>query len=457
MGESSPPGLGAFLRIWLGQSISLFGSGLTAFAVGVWTFETTGSVTLFSLIAVAASLPPIFLSPFAGALLDRHDRRWLMILSDAGAALATGALVLLIWSGALQIWHLFVIAGLSAAFGTFQHPAFSAVTTLLVPREHLGRAAGLVQMGQAGAQILAPLVAGFLLIKIQLAGVIAVDLATFLLAVILLLTVRIPRPEVSVEGAGARSSLWREAAFGWHYIRRRGGLLRLLAYFAGLNFLVPLGMLLAVPLVLSFRTAAELGTVQAIGGIGFLVGSIFMAGWGGPKKKILGILGLAPLISVGLVVTGATASVPWIACGLFLVFFTFPILNGCSQAIWQTKVEPDVQGRVFAIRSLVAQGTAPLGFLLAGPLSDRVFGPLLAEGGPLADTFVGQVIGVGAGRGVGLLMVTMGGVFLVLTLLAFASGSLRRLEDELPDAVLPQAAAQEPSPTDSPEAEPQVG
>jgi MFS transporter, DHA3 family, macrolide efflux protein len=434
MSQSADRGFRSFVTIWIGQIVSMFGSGLTQFALGVWVYQKTGSVTLFTLIAVFATLPAISLSPFAGALVDRFDRRWLMILSDAGAAAATAALVLLLWADRLELWHLYVIVALISTANAVQFPAFGASITLLVPKQHFGRVGGMMQFGTSAAEILAPLLAGVLIGTLHIHGVIAIDLATFLFAAVMLLLIRIPRPEVSAAGAAGRGSLLRQAGFGWTYIRQRPGLLALLAYFSGINFLFPFGLVLATPLVLSFAGTEELGMVLAIGAAGSVVGSLVMSAWGGPKRKIHGILGLGPVLALGLVLAGLRPSVPLVAAGLFLAFSAIPILNASSQAIWQVKVEPDVQGRVFAMRRMIAQITAPLAFFLAGPLAENVFNPLLEPGGALAGS-VGAVLGTGEGRGIGLLLVIMGLAFLALTAIGYSYRRLRLLEDDLPDAV----------------------
>lgn len=430
-------GLKAFFTMWSGQVISLIGSGLTTFAVGVWVYEETGNVTLFTLIATFAALPAVFLSPVAGVLVDRFDRKWMLVLSDFGAALASLALLLLFHFRALELWHIYLLVAASTAFSTLQFPAFGAAVTLLVPRRHLGRASGMLQFGQSGARVIAPLVAGYLMVVLSVAGVIAIDLATFVVAMVLLLFVRIPKPEASPEeeATAERPSFWRQVAFGWEYIRRRPGLVSLLAYFAGINLLIPMGLVLVTPLVLSFTDAADLGMVLGISSAGMVAGSLAMTAWGGPRRRMTGVLGFAPLFAVGLAVAGLRPSVPLIAAGMFTVFLVVPVVNGCSQALWQSKVEPAVQGRVFAMRRAVAQVTGPVAYLLAGPLAEQVFVPLLVPGGPLADGVVGRVLGNGPGRGIGLLFVVMAGLFLVFTLAAGAYPRLRDLEDALPDAV----------------------
>lgn len=429
-------GLKAFFTMWSGQVISLIGSGLTTFAVGVWVYNETGNVTLFTLIATFAALPAVFLSPVAGVLVDRFDRKWMLVLSDLGAALASLALLLLFHFRALEIWHIYVLVAVSTAFSTLQFPAFGAAVTLLVPQRHLGRASGMMQFGQSGARVIAPLVAGYLMVVLSVAGVIAIDLVTFCVAMVLLLFVRIPRPEASPEAAaGERPSFWRQVVFGWEYIRQRPGLVALLGYFASINLLIPMGLVLVTPLVLSFTDAADLGLVLGVSSAGMVVGSLAMTAWGGPRRRMRGVLGFAPLFAVGLAVAGLRPSVPLIAAGMFTVFLAVPVVNGSSQALWQSKVDPAVQGRVFAMRRAVAQVTGPVAYLLAGPLSEQVFVPLLVPGGPLADGVVGTVLGSGPGRGIGLLFLVMAGLFLAFTLAAGSYPRLRDLEDALPDAV----------------------
>jgi len=272
-----PQGFRTFLLIWFGQLISLTGSGLTGFALGVWVFQHAGSVTQFALISLFTTLPGIVFSPFAGALVDRWDRRWAMILSDAGAALSTLSIALLLSAGWLKIWHIYLLMAISSTFSAFQWPAYSAATTLLVPKEHFGRAGGMVQISEAVAQIASPVIAGVLIGVIQLQGVILIDFATFLFALTTLLLSRIPRPERTAEGKAGQGSLLREAAYGWTYIVARPGLLALLLYFATINFTSGIVSVLFTPLVLSFTTAAILGTILSVGGVGFLSGSLAMS------------------------------------------------------------------------------------------------------------------------------------------------------------------------------------
>jgi len=434
MKTNRPPSMKTFLIIWFGQVISMLGSGLTGFALGVWVYQQTGSVTRFALIAFFTSLPGLIVSPFAGALVDRWDRRWTMILSDCGAGFATLGIVILLWTDSLELWHIYLLMGMGSIFNSFQWPAFTASTTLLVPKARFGQAAGMTQMGTALAQVVSPILGGLLLVSIGLWGVILIDFGTFLFATATLLVIHVPRPEASAEGAQAKSSLWREAAYGWTYLRQRDGLMGLLWLFAATNFAMGMLQALLPPLVLSFTTAPVLGSVLSVAGVGMVVGTVVMSLWGGPARRVYGIFGALMVQGVILFLGGLQPNAWLIGSAAFVFLFVHPVVMGCSQAIWQSKVAPDIQGRVFAVRRMVAMSALPVAYLLAGPLADRVFEPALAPGGALAAT-VGAVIGVGDGRGVGFLFMLLGMFVLIALVVGFAYPRLRRVEEELPDAI----------------------
>lgn len=449
--QSSSQGMRTFSVIWLGQLVSTLGSGLTGFALGVWIYQQTHSTILFSLNLLAFAVPNLLVSPFAGALVDRWDRRWVMVMSDTGAGLCTLAVAFLFTSGSLQVWQVIALTALSAAFSTFQWPAYSAATSLLVPKEQLGRAGGMVQIGEAISHLISPALAGALFVTIGLQGVVLVDFATYFFAVLTLLVVRIPRPKASAEGQAGKGSLWKEAGFGWTYIVSRAGLFGLLMYFAATNFLSGLIEPLLAPLILDMTSADMLGYLASIVGLGMLAGTLVMSAWGGPKRRIRGLLGFSLVAGVFLTVLGLRPSLPLMAVAGFGMMFAMPIINASSQAIWQSKVALDVQGRVFSVRRMIAWSTLPLAYIVAGPLADKVFKPLLVEGGPLTGS-LGQILGVGPGRGVGLMFVVIGLLSILVTFLAYMNPHLRNVEDELPDAVQQpdEHAAQDSSQMETP-------
>ena len=424
-----------FLLIWLGQLISILGSGLTTFALGVWIFEATGRATPFALTILFGNLPRILLSPVAGSLADRWNRRRMMILADSGTALVTLGAVGLMWLGDLQVWHIYLIALLSASFAAFQEPAYTASITMLVPKKDLARASGMVQMSQAIEMLVAPLLAGLLFVTIGLRGIILIDFITYFFAIGALLFVAIPQPEYGSEEGEGPQSLFGDVLFGWHYLRSRPGLFGLLIYFALVNFLLNFSAVLTGPLVLSFAAANALGLVQMASGAGMLVGSVIMSAWGGPARRIHAVIGFITLSAFGLLLAAVRPAALFPTAGLFLLLFCVPLASGPSQAIFQSKVAAAVQGRVFAMRNMISRSMMPLAFLLAGPLADYVFEPLMRPGGALASSFVGSLLGIGPGRGIGLMFSLSGIALIGASLLALSNPRIRLVEDELPDVI----------------------
>jgi DHA3 family macrolide efflux protein-like MFS transporter len=432
----------AFALIWFGQLVSLIGSGLTGFALGVSMLETSGSVTQYGFVVISTMLPSILLAPFVGPLVDRWDRRWVMILSDTGAGLSTLAVALMFLTRHAEFWSICSATAIGSAFSAFQWPAYSAATTMLVPKEHLGRANGMIQAAQAFSQLLYPALAGFLVERIEVWGVILIDFATFLFAVLTLLPARIPRPPITAAGEAGKGSLLREFVYGLNYLVARPGLMGMLVLFAILNFLMGFINMLVAPLVLGFATPRVLGTMMTVAGTGMLAGGLVMSMWGGPKRRIHGVLGFLMLAGLFISVGGLRPSIHLTTAAGFGFFFCVPFVMAASQAIWQSKVAPDVQGRVFATQRIVAIA-APAAMLLAGPLADYVFEPLLAVEGPLARS-VGQIIGVGEGRGVGLMFILMGILNILVTVGGYLYPRLRLVEDELPDVIADQPSHDEP-------------
>jgi MFS family permease len=321
----------------------------------------------------------------------------------------------------------------ASLFTAFQWPAYAAATTLLVPKHQFGRASGLQQLGHAASQLMAPAAAGFLLIAIRVEGVMLIDVVTYLVALATLAWVRIPAPVREPAGSEARkTSILVEAKLGWRFIADRPGLRGLLIFLAMINLLVGFQMALTTPLVLMIASPAGLGIVLSVAGAGLVAGSLVMSVHGGPRHRMSGVLLFGLVYGIGFLILGTRASIPVIAAGSFVLMFSVPMINGCSQAIWQSKVPPALQGRVFSVRRMTAQATLPFALLIAGPLADQLFRPAMARGGWLADS-VGRVFGVGEERGLGLLFVLLGAAAIAATVAARASARVQRLEDELED------------------------
>jgi MFS transporter, DHA3 family, macrolide efflux protein len=426
-------GIRTFTLIWFGQLISLTGSGLTSFALGVWVFQQTDSVTLFSLISLFTTLPGILISPLAGVLIDRWDKRWAMLLSDAGAGLSILALMLLLWFGQLKIWHIYLVVGISSTFNTLQWSALSAATTLLVPKEQLGRASGMVQFADATAQTISPTLAAILVATLQLKGLLLVDVASFIFSLVTLLLVRFPKLETTIVSKAKHQSLLHEFAVGWTFIKERPGLLGLMIFFVTNNLVMGIVIVLIQPLVLAFTSVTMLGIVMSIGGCGMIVGSLLMSLWGGGKRRIYNLFNFTFLGGLCILFAGLRPNVNVFFFTIFFYFFGMPLTAGSSQAIWQSKVPIDLQGRVFSIRRMIALASFPLAYAIAGPLADQIFKPLLKEGGLLSES-LGGIFGVGEGYGIALLFIVLGILTMLVAGGAYFYPHLRRVEDELPDA-----------------------
>ncbi len=428
-------GMRTFIIIWLGQLASMIGSGLIGFALSVWIFDQTGQATPFAMTALFSTLPRILLSPVAGAISDRWNRKKIMIVSDSLSGLLTLATAVLLLTGQMEIWMVYVISFLGSVFASFQQPAYSASIVMLVPKAQLTRANSMIQIGQALESILTPVMAGVLFATIGMQGIIIIDAVTYIIALLTLIFVTIPQPE-KTEGGGREFSMVKDIVFGWRYLAERKGLLGLLFYFAGVNFFANLCAVMIGPLVLSFGPATNMGVAQSAMGAGMLAGSLLLSVWGGPKKKkINAVIGFIFLSAFGFLVAGFQPSLAYVSAGVFILMFFIPFASGPSSAIFAAKVAPDFQGRVFAARSMISQSMMPLAFILSGILADNVFIPLLVEGGPLTETFVGDWLGVGPGRGIGLMMICSGLMLLIISVIAYANPRIRNVETEIPDAV----------------------
>ena len=284
--------------------------------------------------------------------------------------------------------------------------------------------------------VLTPILAGVLVGTVGIGGILVIDFVSFLFAVGTLLVVRIPRPEPS-STREPEESLWQGTVDGLRYLWVRTGLLLFLVLAAILNFLLGFTNVLFFPLFLSFTSEAVLGSAMSVVGLGMLAGSVAASAWGGPNGRIRFILLTIAVGGVFIALAGLRASALWIAAWAFGLMVLVPVINATSQALWQTKVAPDYQGRVFATRRVIATIAAPLAYLLAGPLADGVFEPLMTDGGRLAGS-LGSVMGTGSGRGIGLMFVVMGLSATVVSLLGFAIRPLRNVERDLPD-VIPDA------------------
>lgn len=417
-----------FLLVAITQLLSMLGTGLTSFGLGVWVMQETGSVSRFALISVLAVLPAILLSPIAGAVADRFDRRRVMVVADAVAGLATAALAVLIVTGRLELWFIYLFALVGSASNAFQRPAYLAAVTQLVPKRYLGQANGLVTLGTSAGDMLAALLGGVVFGLFGLGAVVAVDATTFLVAFGVLLAVRFPKRLWMKREETFRA----EVAGGWRYIVRRRPLVVMVVFFVVFNLLLAVPLVMVTPLVLADHSSQVLGAVLSAGGIGALIGSLVMAVWGGTRRRAIGMVGGTITLGLSVVLLGLT-SIP-VVQGVAMAGLTgsLIVLNAHWLALIQTKVGLELQGRVLAINQMLAMSSMPIGFLAVGPLSEQAEG-LTARGGLFEEIAV--ALGLGQGAHLGLTVVLVGLVTAVWGVLGMLTPALRRMEDDLPDSI----------------------
>ncbi|MDP1546469.1 MAG: MFS transporter [Anaerolineales bacterium] len=364
-----------FFSIFTGQAFSLFGSSLVQFAL-IWHLtQATGSATVLAMASLFGMLPQILLGPIAGTIVDRGNRRLIMIFSDAMIAAATLLLAYLFWSNQVEIWHIYAALAVRSTGGAFHYPSMAASTSLMVPKRHLARVAGANQTLHGLVSIVAPPVGALLIAVMPTQNVLMIDVFTAMLGITPLLFFSIPQPERKEEHPSApKASFLQDLGAGFKYMASWPGLLMLGLMATMLNFLIAPTSALTPLLVTKYfgKGALELGSVDSFFGVGMIAGGITLGAWGGFKKKIVtSLTGIALFSFAILAIAAAPTNGFWVMLvSMFLIGFMMPMVNGPIHALFQSVVEPGMQGRVLSLISSVAQAMMPLGFLIAGPITD---------------------------------------------------------------------------------------
>jgi DHA3 family macrolide efflux protein-like MFS transporter len=407
-----------FYLLLVAHAVSLAGTHVTGFALSVWTYQQTGSINRYGAVLLSSIIPGILVAPVAGVLTDRWNRRVTLMLAHACGGFCALGMAIAYRRGVLSIEIIVPLLMVKSAFETIATLAFSASTATLVPQDRLDRANGMVQLGSGVAQIASPALAGLLLPTIGVGGIFLIDLVSFFYAVAVLAGVRIPDVrELPPSAWRSPRAFMRQAAEGLHYLRDQPALVGLGIIVSLVTFSMSAVQFLFGPLVLSFATLPELGFASSFAGGGLLVGSVALSIWGGPRRRVVGLLRFMSIQGALLFMAVAKPSVALAAIGGFGVFSLIPFIMGCSQALWQQTVPLDLQGRVFAFRMMLDQTMVMVALLLAGPLSKWLFEPWMAPGGRLAGV-LGPLIGVGPGRGFALLIALLGGAIVATSVLA---------------------------------------
>lgn len=435
--------LSTFRLIWISQAFSILASQMTGFILTIWAYQISPDgqrATMMTLLQVFYNAPFLISSLFVGAIIDRYDRKKMMMVSDLTTGVATIIALVLYASGRLEVWHLFVTSFIAGVGNAFQWPAYSVAISILVPKEQLGRVNGMMSLLEAGPGILAPSLAGLIIgwVGAWFGGVsiMAFDIVTFIIAIGVLAVVEIQSPPSTPgEPQSILKTLVQDVTYGFRYIVNRPSLLGLLMIPLFANLFSGTAKAVLTPTFLARTNSNQVlwGFFQSASGIGGVVGGVIMSIWGGPKKRIHGVLGgwiIYGLMGVGLI--GLNINPAFWFIGTFIGAVVSPIMFGSSQAIWQSKVAVEVQGRVFSIRRLIAWLSIPIFPLIAGPLSDSVLEPMMKSP---TQTILSSVVGTGPGAGMALLFIFGGIATAMVGLMGYLYPLIRNVETLVPDHV----------------------
>jgi DHA3 family macrolide efflux protein-like MFS transporter len=420
-----------FFIVLIGQTLSQLGSNLTEFSLSVWIFQKTGSPVQFALGILSSAVPRIVLLPLIGALVDRWNRKTIMILADSLLALRTVAVLLLLTFGSLSILQIYILNAIASLFGGFHSLAWSASRTLLIPKKHLARVNGLSSSLSSASSLLSPALAGALFVTIGMRGIVTVDLISWSFAIVPLFFVTIPRLS-SNAAVPETSRLADEIKDGWRYLKSMPGLLRLLAFYSTIGFVGITTEVLLAPYILSFGNAAHYGIVQSGASLGFLVGGFLLALLGNPAKVIWIIITLETLICFCGALVGVFPVLWVVSLLVFIYFATVAFCDGTIMTLWQRKIRPELQGRVFALKDTLTTALMPIGVMVFSPIAEFWFEPNLQVGGAWASG-IGRILGVGPGRGIGFLFLASNVLCIPIVIMALVSRRLRRVDTDIPD------------------------
>lgn len=398
--------------LWVGFSISSLGSTLTGFALGVYIFQKTGSASLFALMAFCLRIPNVFVPLIAGAMGDQMNRRTLIILSNLAPCLINLLLLILIQYDIFKIWLIFLVVTLSEIFYLFQIPSFRASIPLVVKPADLGRANSMLQISSSAEQIMAPTLAGFLLGIMHLKGIILIDAMTFVVFILILLTLSSTSLNIQKRSIN-QHSFFDQIKAGWQYIRKHQEILNIFIYLAVIHFFLSASTVLIVPMVLSFGSEKILGILMGIFGAGSITGSLLMSSGKLIAIKEENILWASLASGLFLMLAGFSTSVMYLIVIFFALSLSLAVITISITTRFQQRVSPEYQSRIFGNMGLVVGGLAAVTALITGPAADYLFNPMLQETGCLADS-IGKLIGTGPGRGIGLMFVLFGVALLVI-------------------------------------------
>jgi len=415
-----------FLLIWFGQFISIIGSGLTIFSLGVYVYQQTGTASSYVFILMCAFLPPFLLKPYGGILADRHDRRLMMVIGDSGSTLGLLFIFIMMLKGNIELWQIYLGIAISSTFSAFQEPAYKALITDLLPENQYAKASGLVQLASSAQYLISPFLAGIILTIMDIKFVFLIDVATFLIASSIVIWIRnilgitqITKPE---------QNNMADLKEGIQEFSKNRGVVNLVITTMFVLFFVGLLQSLIIPMLLNLTTVKAAGITQSICASGILIGSLFIGVFGN-KNKYVKTLSISLFISgIFFANLGFSTNIAFVTLAGFLFFATLPFINTSIEVLIRRNIDNSKQGRVWSIISMVTYLGSIIAFAVAGFLADKIFNPLLEPEGLLSET-AGSIIGVGEGRGIALMFIISGLMISIIALLIWKNKKIKELEN----------------------------
>ena len=418
-----------FYKLWLGELISNIGSGMTAFALSVYVYEKTGSVSYVSLITLLSFMPSIVLSPIGGLLADRYDRRLLMIIGDLFSGLG---LVYILWSiqaGEKSIVPIFVGITFSSIFTSLLEPSYRATLTDILEEENYAKASGLIQVAGSAKYLISPVIAGMILSVADIRVILLLDILTFITTCLMIFLVR---KSMNSETQNYKKDSFKGLLEGLFIIKENRGVYFLVIIMFFVCFFMGFIQILIRPMILALSSVKTAGIMESLCAVGLLIGSLWI-GIAGIKKNYSKILAVACFFcGIFMSMTGVNENLAIIGISTFLFFSTLPFMNSCADVLVRVSVPNELQGRVWGLISLITQMGTVTAYIISGVMADYIFEPMFNKNGILVEN-IGMIIGTGKGRGIGFMLILSGIGMLIMAIVIWKNGEIREVSEKCVD------------------------
>ena len=418
-----------FYKLWLGELISNIGSGMTAFALSVYVYEKTGSVSYISLITLLSFMPSIILSPIGGLLADRYDRRLLMIIGDLFSGLG---LIYILWNiqaGEKSIVPIFVGITFSSIFTSLLEPSYRATLTDILEEENYAKASGLIQAAGSAKYLISPVIAGMILSVVDIRVILLLDILTFITTCLMIFLVR---KSMNSETQNYKKDSFKGLLEGLFIIKENKGVYSLVIIMFFVCFFMGFIQILIRPMILALSSVKTAGMMESLCAVGLLIGSLWI-GIAGIKKNYSKILAVACFFcGIFMSMTGVNKNLAIIGISTFLFFSTLPFMNSCADVLVRVSVPNELQGRVWGLISLITQMGTVAAYIISGIMADYVFEPMFNKNGILVEN-IGIIIGTGKGRGIGFMLILSGIGMLIMAIVIWKNGEIREVSEKCVD------------------------